>query len=404
MKKRFHIEITGKCNIRCKYCYNSKFNAVEEVSNQLTIDEIEQLIKQAADMGCTTYIFSGGEPFVRQDIDKIISFCPEDSKVSAITNCMLINEEVLDKISKYPQFKELKISWDGFNSHNSIRVGSDYNKIINNIKLIHEKLPDCNIIINTIINKYSITELLDLYEKLKELGIKHWRIDMPFNSGRYEENRDDLSEVDFEDIILTYRDLLKKYFEDGKPMILEIFNVYKSQIKLVDYHDFDLDAHPCAYYNNTITVRPNADLTFCPSLGFKIANWRDTHSLEEAVKTAEQHEYMNVKIRNIDQCVNCRYLKLCGGGCRADAVSWLNNENEVDPVSCSIMPLIEKHIVPLFDEEDAQIYRKLIDKNKDYPTQYKNSLDIYNHLKLNNPVKFVNSTENYGNSKFKEEE
>ena len=112
---------------------------------------------------------------------------------------------------------------------------------------------------------------------------------------------------------------------------------------------------------------------------------------------------MNVKIRNIDQCVNCRYLKLCGGGCRADAVSWLNNENEVDPVSCSIMPLIENHIVPLFDEEDAQIYRKLIDKDKEYPIQYKNSLDIYNHLKLKNPVKFINSTENYENTSFKED-
>ena len=237
-----------------------------------------------------------------------------------------------------------------------------------------------NIIINTMINKYSITELLDLYEKLKELGIKHWRIDMPFNSGRYQENRDDLSDIDFEIIIKKYQELLKSYFKDNKPMILEIFNVYKSQIKLEEYHDFDLDVHPCSYYNNTVTVRPNGDLTFCPSLGFKLANWRETHDLTKAIEKTEKHKYMNVKIRNIKECVNCRYLKLCGGGCRADAVSWLDNENEVDPISCSIMPLIEKYIVPVLPEEDGIIYGKLIDKEKEYPRQFKNSLEIYENL------------------------
>ena len=184
-KRRFHIEITGKCNLRCQYCYNSKFNEKEEVNNELNLDEIKKLIKQAADIGCTTYIFSGGEPFENKNIEEIIAACPVDSKVSAITNCMLINKDTVDMLKKYPRFKELKISWDGFESHNKVRIGSDYHKIIENIKMIQKELPHMNIIINTMINKYSITELLDLYEKLKELGIKHWRIDMPFNSGRY---------------------------------------------------------------------------------------------------------------------------------------------------------------------------------------------------------------------------
>ena len=379
-KRRFHIEITGKCNLRCQYCYNSKFNEKEEVNNELNLDEIKKLIKQAADIGCTTYIFSGGEPFENKNIEEIIAACPVDSKVSAITNCMLINKDTVDMLKKYPRFKELKISWDGFESHNKVRIGSDYHKIIENIKMIQKELPHMNIIINTMINKYSITELLDLYEKLKELGIKHWRIDMPFNSGRYQENRDDLSDIYFEIIIKKYQELLKRYFKDNKPMILEIFNVYKSQIKLEEYHDFDLDVHPCSYYNNTVTVRPNGDLTFCPSLGFKLANWRETHDLTKAIEKTEKHKYMNVKIRNIKECVNCRYLKLCGGGCRADAVSWLDNENEVDPISCSIMPLIEKYIVPVLPEEDGIIYGKLIDKEKEYPRQFKNSLEIYENL------------------------
>ena len=61
-------------------------------------------------------------------------------------------------------------------------------------------------------------------------------------------------------------------------------------------------------------------------------------------------------------------------------MSWLDNENEVDPISCSIMPLIEKYIVPVLPEEDGIIYGKLIDKEKEYPRQFKNSLEIYENL------------------------
>lgn len=379
-KTRFHIEITGKCNLGCKYCYNSKFNEKDNVENELSTDEIERLIKQAAEIGCKTYIFSGGEPFMNKDIERIIACCPDDSKVSAITNCMLIDDNIINMLKKYPKFKELKISWDGFESQNKIRVGSDYKTIISNIIKIKEQLPDMNIIVNTMINKYSLEELLDLYEKLKELGIKHWRIDMPFNSGRYQENRNNLSDIDFRVIIEKYRDLLQKYFADNKPMILEIFNVYKSQIKIEDYHDFDLNVHPCSYYNNTVTVRPNGDITFCPSLGFKLTNWRETGDLKTAIEETEKHKYMNVKIKNIKECVNCRYLKLCGGGCRADAVSWLENENAVDPISCSIMPLIEEIIVPVLPKEDGILYKKLIDDTKDFPKQFDNAIDIYENL------------------------
>ena len=269
---------------------------------------------------------------------------------------------------------------DGFESQNKVRIGSDYKKIIENIKMIKEELPYMNIIINTMINKYSIVELLELYETLKELGIKHWRIDMPFNSGRYQENRDNLSDIDFEVIIKKYRELLERYFKDDKPMILEIFNVYKSQIKLEDYHEFDLNVHPCSYYNNTVTVRPNGDITFCPSLGFKLTNWRETEDLVKSIEEIETHKYMNVKIKNINECVECRYLKLCGGGCRADAVSWLENENQVDPISCSIMPLIEKYIMPILPDDDQVIYNKLINRDKLYPKQYKNSIEIYEKI------------------------
>ena len=40
-KRRTRDLVSGKCNLRCQYCYNSKFNEKEEVNNELNLDEIK---------------------------------------------------------------------------------------------------------------------------------------------------------------------------------------------------------------------------------------------------------------------------------------------------------------------------------------------------------------------------
>ncbi|MFA7253599.1 MAG: radical SAM protein [Patescibacteria group bacterium] len=375
MRKRFHLEVTGKCNLRCRYCYNSAFSTPEQLDNELTLEEQLMLISQASTMGCNKFIWSGGEPFIYDHIFDLIEACPKTSHVSVITNASHLGDSIIERLDSIEQFKELKISWDGFSAHDSVRLGSSHQQVYDAIRSARSHAPRLNIIINTMMSKYSAGEIGRLYGTLKDLGVHHWRIDMPFNSGRCTENAD-IMDISFEQIVLTYRDLLTQYFADGKPMILEVFNVYKSMMGTDAYYDFDSNVHPCAYYDNTIVMRPNGDLTYCPSLGFPLANWRDGKDLAETERLANLHPYHDLLLSDIGACLNCRYMKLCGGGCRADAITWGSRLTGCDPFNCSMMPYIERHIIPILPPVEQAMYRYYIDPSKNNPRSYVKASDI----------------------------
>lgn len=60
MKNRFlalHFEITNKCNLRCKHCYNIKY--LEGNTAELTTREVMTIIDKAINLGCEDIGFSG---------------------------------------------------------------------------------------------------------------------------------------------------------------------------------------------------------------------------------------------------------------------------------------------------------------------------------------------------------
>ena len=57
--------ITQRCNLKCKHCYAA---GVADVSQELTHEEALRAIDGFAAFGCPVLLFSGGEPFIREDI------------------------------------------------------------------------------------------------------------------------------------------------------------------------------------------------------------------------------------------------------------------------------------------------------------------------------------------------
>ena len=92
--KSVHLEITGRCNLSCIYCYNSQFNDKKKISEEMSTEDIRRLIKEASEMGCNSFTFSGGDPFLRNDIFKIIEFC-KNKKVNFLTNAKLLTKNFM---------------------------------------------------------------------------------------------------------------------------------------------------------------------------------------------------------------------------------------------------------------------------------------------------------------------
>ncbi|OQA31486.1 MAG: molybdenum cofactor biosynthesis protein A [archaeon ADurb.Bin336] len=65
------LEVTDKCNFRCKHC---RVEGWEQIKKPLTTKEILSLIDQAKERGVKTITFSGGEPLLRKDIIELITY------------------------------------------------------------------------------------------------------------------------------------------------------------------------------------------------------------------------------------------------------------------------------------------------------------------------------------------
>ncbi len=65
------LEITAKCNLRCKYC--SHFSSEGDVTNELSTEEWLTFFEECRKLGVMDILLSGGEPFLRKDIREIIN-------------------------------------------------------------------------------------------------------------------------------------------------------------------------------------------------------------------------------------------------------------------------------------------------------------------------------------------
>jgi radical SAM protein with 4Fe4S-binding SPASM domain len=152
--------------------------------------------------------------------------------------------------------------------------------------------------------------------------------------------------------------LLVRYFKDGRPFRLGIANVYKSQIASMPYHEFDITAHPCCYLD-IVCVKPTGEIHVCAAYNLKIADLRKTRSLKATYSMAKAHPFYLMRISDIFGCINCRYLKICGGGCRADAQYLTGLNSSPDPNCCSLLPLVESEIFPILPAKERNIFESL---------------------------------------------
>jgi len=176
-------EITLKCNLRCKMCgLYGKYGSFPDTKNELTTEEIKKGIDSIAEdyklMPYKPFIgFTGGEPFVRNDMFEIIRYLKSKGfKYAITTNMSIPNKDMIKELLKLEP-NDIRISVDGPKEiHNQIR-GDVFDKVENNIKLLRKLSPSQNIRINTTISKHNINhlhEMVDIAENWDvDLNVQH---------------------------------------------------------------------------------------------------------------------------------------------------------------------------------------------------------------------------------------
>ena len=107
------VSVTERCNFRCQYCMPEKPFSWVPKENLLSFEELFLFIKAAMDEGVNKIRITGGEPLLREDLDKFIKMINDhnpDVDLAMTTNGFLLPEAA--QRLKDAGLKRLNISLD----------------------------------------------------------------------------------------------------------------------------------------------------------------------------------------------------------------------------------------------------------------------------------------------------
>ena len=112
------MDPTSACNLHCTGCWAAEYGN----RLNLTYEEMDDIVRQANEMGTYMFLFTGGEPMVRKK--DIIRLCGahNDCVFSAFTNGTLIDEEFAGEMLRVKNFVPA-ISVEGFEEATDDRRG-----------------------------------------------------------------------------------------------------------------------------------------------------------------------------------------------------------------------------------------------------------------------------------------
>jgi len=172
---QIQIDLTNECNHNCPFCFyrcakddqlNAKFCDKDFIPNLRACE----LIDEFKELGIPAIQFTGGgEPLKHPDFHKILSHTINNGmEWSLVTNGVLLNSDYVDlyktatwiRVSVDAASKEIYNKSQGCN-------GSDYEKVIENIKMLVKHCGNVEIGLSFVVNPINFREIIE-FKKLAE--------------------------------------------------------------------------------------------------------------------------------------------------------------------------------------------------------------------------------------------
>lgn len=330
--KEVWLHLNQKCNLRCRYCL---VEAGEEVETPLTTGEVEKIVKSAASLGAKRFYITGGEPYLRKDIEQIFKVVMDYGELVILTNATLLKE---NSYIPSPKKSLYQISLDGTKKINDyLRGNNSFDRTISGIKRLMED--GHQPVIASVVTTYNLENLIKLNKYLGSLGIKNHHLLFAHNRGRARHEMGIIPPA--EKIIEMLDTLIEKSRNNGVSIVNYL--AFKSRLNSSG-KALDL----CHAGIEMLVVGPRGEIYPCPSLVGRrefIAGSLRKDGLEELWN----NNWLLEKIRTLslydsEKCTKCSFRCFCGGGCLAFKYVRSGKFRAPDPYCDIYRYLLEKSI------------------------------------------------------------
>ena len=344
--------LDGVCNLSCKYCY---FKNITE--KQKTVSIMSDLIlEKTIALFCNNqthieFIWHGGEPLLAKiafykkviDIQKYFKSTGIKIKNSIQTNATLIDKDWA-MFFKENNFS-VGVSIDGpKNLHDKFRYyenhSGSYENTIKGIKLLQEFGVDFGII--CCINSNSINEydsIFNFFIENKITNIKFSRVRSFDGDSSYA-----ISQKEYTKFLLT---IFQKWID------MDNDNIKIRDIESIVNTILGGNQRECIFASKChkyLTIYSNGDIYPCDSISKNTKYFFGNVLKNNSADILKNTNFINLKkelYKKQIYCKNCRYRKICRGGCFLD---WQRDENGCKNISCEDLKYMFANFYSILDQ------------------------------------------------------
>lgn len=189
MEKEFAFQwhITDLCNLRCRHCYQDRFDDKRDMPIDLWKNILENICSSLKIRGYSSISINitGGEPLISPIFSPLMGLLEEEDfikEVNLITNGIGLMD-FYPRLIPYKKLRYIKVSLEGPNreTNDLIRGMGNFDRVIDNIQHISER-----IILMFTLTRINYDKIEDMYKLGTQLGVKGIILErfVPLGKGR----------------------------------------------------------------------------------------------------------------------------------------------------------------------------------------------------------------------------
>jgi radical SAM protein with 4Fe4S-binding SPASM domain len=280
MPYKYIFLLTNKCNSRCKTCKIWKIyqDRPELIKEELFFEEYEKIFENIK-KEVFWLNFSGGEPFLREDLVELTKIAKEKFKnlfLFTIPTNGLNSKEIEKKVGEILEILDnikfiITVSIDGTEKVNDfIRgINGSYKKAIKTYKALkkfEKEFENFHVGIQVTLSRYNIDKIYDFIKKFNNETVyytfaqeasyfNNLNEEVGFKRCKKKEIIDTLKYIEkfyitenFQDFLYKlYLKLAQKYYENPEKLVLPCYATYATVI--IDCYG---NVWPCSYFNSVV--------------------------------------------------------------------------------------------------------------------------------------------------------
>ncbi len=309
------IEFSRQCNFRCPYCY---VDDIPSISDEMSPEQIRDVLVQAKALGARRIIVLGGEPMVYPRIFEMLDFIGElGMEVELFTNGTRMDRDaarflfernvkvVLKMNTRDPELQDILSGFKG--AHDIIQSA------LHNLGEVGYPGEGKILAISSIICRHNADELVDLWRWLRDRNIEPY-FEMLTPQGRADRNEN--LQIDSEQA----REIFERIAEVDRT---EYGRQWDPQPPLV--------GNRCLRHQFSVLVNACGDVLPCVGVTIPVGNVRK-RKLKEIIEDSEVMQDLRGYRRTITgPCARCDKAETCYG-CRGAAYQLTGDYKASDPL------------------------------------------------------------------------